>query len=43
MTSETYAGEDVPLYATGPGAEKVRGVMEQDEVYNVMASALGWK
>ena len=43
MTSETHAGEDVPLYATGPGAEKVRGVMEQDEIYDVMASALGWK
>ena len=43
MESETHAGEDVPLYATGPGAEKVRGVMEQNEIYNVMASALGWE
>ena len=29
--SETHAGEDVPLYATGPGSEGVRGVMEQNE------------
>jgi len=40
---ETHAGEDVALYATGPGAQNVRGVMEQNEIYNVMASALGWK
>ena len=43
MESETHAGEDVPLYATGPGAEKVRGVMEQDKIYDIMAEALGWK
>jgi len=42
MKSETHAGEDVPLYATGPGSHRVRGVMEQNEIYNVMASALGW-
>lgn len=40
---ETHAGEDVPLYATGPGAQSVRGVMEQDEIYRIMANALGWK
>ncbi len=43
METETHAGEDVPLYARGPGAEKVRGVMEQNEIHDVMASALGWK
>ncbi len=43
LAYETHAGEDVPLYATGPGAQNVRGVMEQDEIYNVMANALGWK
>ena len=41
LGSETHAGEDVPLYATGPGAEKVRGVMEQDEIGKLMAEALG--
>jgi len=40
---ETHAGEDVALYATGPGSQNVRGVMEQNEIYNVMASALGWE
>ena len=43
LSSETHAGEDVALFATGPGAEKVRGVMEQNEIYNVMAKAMGWE
>ena len=43
MGSETHAGEDVALFATGPGSENVRGVMEQDEIYNVMADAMGWE
>ena len=43
MKSETHAGEDVALYATGPGAQNVRGVMEQDEIYGVMTRALGWE
>ena len=43
LESETHAGEDVPLYATGPGAQNVRGVMEQNKIYNVMARALGWE
>lgn len=43
MTSETHGGEDVPLYATGPGAHRVRGVMEQDEIHDVMMMALGIK
>lgn len=43
LSSETHAGEDVALFATGPGAENVRGVMEQNKIYNVMAEAMGWK
>lgn len=43
LSSETHAGEDVALFATGPGAEKVRGVMEQNRIYNVMAEAMGWE
>jgi len=43
LKDETHAGEDVALYATGPGSQNVRGVMEQDEIYNVMAKALGWE
>lgn len=42
MGSETHGGEDVPLYASGPGAERVRGVMEQNLIYNVIRKALGW-
>jgi len=41
MGSETHAGEDVPIYATGPGAKKVRGVMEQDEIGQLIAEVLG--
>ena len=41
LDSETHAGEDVPLYATGPGAQAVRGVMEQNEISDVIDAALG--
>lgn len=40
--SETHAGEDVALYANGPGAENVRGVMEQNLIYDVIRKAFGW-
>jgi alkaline phosphatase len=40
---ETHAGEDVALFATGPGAERVRGVMEQSLIYSVIRKALGWE
>jgi alkaline phosphatase len=38
--SETHAGEDVPLYATGPGANAFGGVMDQDEVGQAIIEAL---
>lgn len=37
---ETHGGEDVPAYATGVGADGVRGVMEQNELFDVMHRAL---
>ena len=40
MLAETHAGEDVPAYARGPGAEGVRGVMDQHELHAVMRAAL---
>jgi len=40
LASETHGGEDVAAYAVGPGAERVRGVMEQNLLYDVMARAL---
>ena len=41
LGSETHAGEDVALYAAGPGAHLVRGVMEQNEIADVINAALG--
>jgi alkaline phosphatase len=41
--SETHAGEDVPLYATGPRAHLVGGVIEQNVIFHLMAEALGWR
>jgi alkaline phosphatase len=43
LGSETHAGEDVALYATGPGAEKARGVIEQNVIYDIIRSAYGWE
>ena len=40
MYAETHAGEDVPAYAQGRGAEGVRGVMDQHELHGVMRAAL---
>ncbi len=40
LSSETHGGEDVAAYATGPGADLVRGVMEQNLLYDVMRRAL---
>ncbi|WP_084396376.1 alkaline phosphatase [Henriciella aquimarina] len=39
--SETHAGEDVPVFASGPGSELVRGVIEQNEIFHVMGRASG--
>ena len=41
LESETHSGEDVPLYATGPGAARFRGVMEQDEIGQILHDLLG--
>lgn len=38
---ETHAGEDVALFATGPGASRFNGVMEQDEIGQILADLLG--
>ncbi len=42
LTSGTHGGEDVPVYADGPGAERVRGVLEQNEIHAIVRAALGW-
>ena len=43
LSSETHGGEDVPIYASGPGAYLVHGVLEQNAVYHLMAEALRFK
>ncbi|MEM7277147.1 MAG: alkaline phosphatase, partial [Pseudomonadota bacterium] len=39
--SETHGGEDVALYAQGPWAHLVGGVLEQNAIYHIMRYALG--
>lgn len=41
MDSETHAGEDVILYATGPGSDQVHGVIDQEKIFGIMMQALG--
>ncbi len=40
LAIETHGGEDVPVYATGPGSQWVRGVMEQNVIFHIMKAAL---
>lgn len=39
---ESHAGEDVPVYARGPGAEAVHGTIDQNEIFDIMRQAYGW-
>lgn len=41
MGSETHGGEDVAIFARGPGSELVSGVMDQNEIFHVMGFASG--
>jgi alkaline phosphatase len=40
LADETHGGEDVAIYATGAGADLVRGVMEENWIFYVMVEAL---
>jgi len=42
MASGAHSGEDVAIYAGGPGAELFRGVVEQNYIYHAIVDALGW-
>jgi alkaline phosphatase len=42
MGSETHAGEDVAVFASGPKAYLIRGSMEQNWIYHVMKDAFGF-
>ncbi len=39
---ETHSGEDVPVYARGPGSRLFHGVQEQNYIYHAIAQALEW-
>lgn len=41
LSSETHGGEDVAIFAGGPGANLFSGVVEQNEIFHVMAQSLG--
>jgi alkaline phosphatase len=41
LGAETHSGEEVAIYANGPRSYLVRGTLEQNAIYHVMASALG--
>ncbi len=40
---ETHAGEDVAIYARGPSAHLIRGVVEQNYIFHVMYHAIGMR
>lgn len=42
LPTETHGGEDVALYAIGPRAYLVGGVLEQHVIYHLMSRAFGW-
>jgi alkaline phosphatase len=39
--AETHSGEDVAIYAAGPGAQLVRGTVKNAHIFAVMKAALG--
>ena len=41
MGASVHSGEDVILTATGPGSERVKGSMDNTEIFRVIADALG--
>jgi alkaline phosphatase len=42
LGSETHGGDDVGIYAAGPGAAVFHGVQEQNFIYHALRAALGW-
>ena len=39
LASETHGGDDVGIWASGPGAQSVRGTMEQNVLFHLMVQA----
>jgi alkaline phosphatase len=40
LKDDTHSGEDVPLYAGGPGAHLFHGVLEQHAIFHLMVEAM---
>ena len=40
MQSETHSGEDVVLYGTGPGSERVSGSFHQAKIFDIIVDSL---
>ena len=40
IADETHSAEDVVIYAAGPGAELISGLMEQNVLFHIMVEAL---
>jgi alkaline phosphatase len=43
LEQETHAGEDVAVFARGPGAERFHGLHEQSWIHDAIEAALGWR
>lgn len=43
LSNETHGGEDVAIFASGPGSYLVRGSMEESGIFYVMAEAFRFK
>ncbi|WP_394200209.1 alkaline phosphatase [Shewanella waksmanii] len=41
LSSETHAGEDVAIFASGPGSHLLQGTVEQNHIFHVMNHAAG--
>lgn len=43
LRDETHGGEDVAIFAWGPGSESFAGTMEQNVIFHHLSRALGWR
>ena len=43
LDSESHSGEDVAIFARGPGAILFTGVMEQNVIFHALLDAAGWQ
>ena len=39
LSSESHGGEDVGIWARGPGSDAVRGTVEQNVIYHIIVQA----